>query len=59
METTFILSQNKLNELIIDKNDSELLIRLPRKRAQTLNFYRVKEINGLGVKAYQKHRNRF
>lgn len=56
METTFILSQNKLNELIIDKYEPELLIRLPRKMAQTLDFFRAKEIYGLGVKAYKKHR---
>ena len=34
----------------------ELLIRLPRKMAQTLDFFRAKEIYGLGVKAYKKHR---
>ena len=56
METTFILSQNKLNELIIDKYEPELLIRLPRKMAQTLDFFRAKEIYGLGIKAYKKHR---
>jgi predicted acylesterase/phospholipase RssA len=56
MEKTIILSQNKLNELIIDKYDPELLIRLPRKTAQTLDFFRAKEIYGLGVKAYKKHR---
>ena len=56
METTFILSQNKLNELIIDKNEPELLIRLPRKTARTLDFFRAKEVYGLGIKAYKKHR---
>jgi len=56
METTFILSQNKLNELIIDKYEPELLIRLPRKMAQTLDFFRAKEIYSLGIKAYKKHR---
>ena len=43
METTFILSQNKLNELIIDKYEPELLIRLPRKTAQTLDFLEQKK----------------
>ena len=43
METTFILSQNKLNELIIDKYEPELLIRLPRKMAQTLDFLEQKK----------------
>jgi len=56
METTFILSQNKLNELIIDKYEPELLIRLPRKMTQTLDFFRAKEVYGLGIKAYKKHR---
>ena len=56
METTFILSQNKLNELLIDTYEPELLIRLPRKMAQTLDFFRAKEIYKLGVKAYKKHR---
>lgn len=56
METTFILSQNKLNELLIDKYKPELLIRLPRKMAQTLDFFRAKDIYALGIKAYKKHR---
>jgi len=56
METTFILSQNKLNELIIEKYEPELLIRLPRKMTQTLDFFRAKEVYGLGIKAYKKHR---
>ena len=43
METTFIISQNKLNELIIDKYEPELLIRLPRKMAQTLDFLEQKK----------------
>lgn len=56
METTFILSQNKLNELNINNYGPELLIRLPRNMAQTLDFFRAKEIYALGVKAYKKHR---
>ena len=56
METTFILSQNKVNELIIDKYKPDLLIRLPRTMAQTLDFSRAKEIYALGVKAYKENR---
>ena len=56
METTFILSQNKVNELIIDKYKPDLLIRLPRTMAQTLDFSRAKEIYALGVKVYKENR---
>ena len=56
METTFILSQNKVNELIIDKYKPDLLIRLPRTMVQTLDFSRAKEIYALGVKVYKENR---
>ena len=56
METTFILSQNKVNELIIDKYKPDLLIRLPRTMAQTVDFSRAKETYALGFIVYKENR---
>ena len=56
METAFILSQYKLNKLVIDKYETGLLIRLPKKIAPALYLFRAKEIYALGVIAHKKHR---
>jgi NTE family protein len=57
METTFTLSQNKVNELTIAYYPPDVLIRMPRSMAQTLDFFRAKEIYALGKQAYERNRN--
>lgn len=56
METTFTLSQNKVNELTIAHYPPDVLIRFPRTMAQTLDFFRANEIYSLGKQVYENNR---
>ena len=56
METTFTLSQTKVNDLTIAHYPPDVLIRLPRKMAQTLDFFRANEIYTLGKQVYELNR---
>jgi len=56
METTFTLSQTKVNELTIAHYPPDVLIRLPRKMAQTPDFFRANEIYTLSKQVYELNR---
>jgi len=54
MENTFVLTQNRLKELMIQVYPPDLLIRIPRNTCSTFEFWKAEHVYNTGLKAFEK-----
>ncbi|MCG8372769.1 MAG: patatin-like phospholipase family protein [Balneolales bacterium] len=54
MEKTFVLTQDRLKELMIKAYTPDVLISIPRKTCSTFEFWKAQYVYETGLKAYKK-----
>lgn len=53
MESSFILTQDRLKELMIKVYPPDVLIKIPRKTCSTFEFWKAKHVYQTGLKAFE------
>ncbi len=54
MESTFMLTQDRLKELMIEVYKPDVLISIPRKTCSTFEFWKAKHVYETGLKAFEQ-----
>jgi NTE family protein len=54
MESTFSFTQDRLTTIMIEHYKPDVLVEIPRSTCDTFEFYKAKELIGIGVRALHK-----